>query len=81
MAMRFMEPEAVLNLMRLAESRTPPPPEITQLKEEIEGRTRVAEFKTSVTGQVDMEEVGAIVQLKLRLDGLYGLWAEGKLGH
>ena len=79
MAMRFLEPEEALNLMKLVESGTPPPPEITQLREEIEGRTRAVELHSSITGQVDMGEVNAIVQLKLRLDGLYGLWAEGKL--
>jgi hypothetical protein len=80
MAMRFMEPEAVLNMLRLAESKTPPPPEITQLKEEIAGRTRAAEVKMSISGQMDESEIKAIVQLKLRLDGLYAAWAEGKLG-
>lgn len=79
MAMRFLSPDAVFNLMRLAEGRVPPPPQILELKEEIEGRTRAAELRLSITGEADEEEIVAIVQLKLRLDSLYGLWAEGRL--
>lgn len=79
MAMRFMEPSAVLNLLRLSQEKVPPPLEIIALKAEIESRTRAAELRSSITGKIDMNEVNEIVQMKLGLDGLYGLWAEGKL--
>lgn len=79
MAGRFLEPTEVLNMMRLLESKTPSPSEITELKEEIESRTRAAGLKYSITGNIDMQEIESITQLKLRLDHFYGLWAQGKL--
>ena len=77
--MRFMSPKGVDNMLRLIKDKVPPPPEITRLKEEIEHRTSVAEVKTSVTGEVDEDEVMQIVALKLRLDTLYDKWCEGEL--
>lgn len=79
MTMRFMSPKGVENMLRLVQDKVPPPPEIIQLKEEIERRTNAAEVKVSVTGKIDENEIREIVALKLRLDGLYGSWAEGEL--
>ncbi len=75
----FMSPKGVDNMLRLVRDKVPPPPEITQLKEEIERRTNAAEVKVSVTGQIDDNEIREIVALKLRLDRLYASWAEGEL--
>ena len=56
------------------------PKEITDLKKQIEGAKRVAALHFSVNGLVDEAEIKAIVDMKLRLDGLYGDWMEGKIG-
>jgi hypothetical protein len=79
MAMRILSPKGVENMLRFAREQTPPPTEITQLKEEIENRTNAAEVKASVTGEIDQDEIDYIVALKLRLDALYGMWCEGEL--
>lgn len=79
MSDRFLSPQAAMQLMNLAESKTQPPKVILDLKAEIEGKTRVAELRATVTGEVDENLVQEIVGMKLRLDGLYGDWAEGKL--
>ena len=79
MAMRFLSPQGVENMLRFAREQTPPPPEITQLKEEIKARTRAAELKAVSTGQVNEDEIHDIVLLKLQLDALYGKWCEGEL--
>lgn len=55
------------------------PKEIVDLKVEIEGETRALEVNAQVTGVVDEERVRKIVQMKLRLDGLYMDWVEGKI--
>lgn len=79
MPAEFMSPEAVAKLIELRQRNAMLPREIRELKKEIEGRTRAAEVRMSVTGKIDENEVAAIVQLKLRLDGLYAAWAEGKI--
>lgn len=79
MAMCIMSQQGVENMLRLVREKVPPPPEITQLKEEIENRTNAADVKVSVTGQIDENEIKEIVALKLKLDALYGMWAEGEL--
>ncbi len=79
MTMRFMSPKGVDNMLKLIKDKVPPPPEITELKEEIERRTNAAEVRTSITGEVDEDEVMQIVALKIRLDTLYGKWCEGEL--
>lgn len=79
MPAEFMSPEAAAKLIELRQRNAMPPQEIRELKKEIEGRTRAAEVRMSVTGQIDEDEVAAIVQLKRRLDGLYAAWAEGKI--
>lgn len=35
----------------------------------------------SITGKIDEEEIKKIVEMKLRLDGLYGDWVDGKIGN
>ncbi len=80
MGMRFMSPTGVANLIRLIDAGVVPPVEITQIKEEIAGRTRATELRSSITGEVDMDEVRVIVELKLQFDTLCALWGEGGLG-
>ena len=79
MAMRFLEKEAVLNLLKLAERNATPPPEITNLKRKIALATRAAEIEAEA-GRINYDAINEIVNMKLRLDSLYGLWAEGKIG-
>lgn len=78
MRFRFLSPKASLKLLELAKHPYRPS-EILKLKEEIEASTKAAEFKALVVGSVDPEEIARIVNMKLELDRLYGLWAEGKL--
>lgn len=83
MVFRIATPEGVLSseaTVRLMELAKQPyrPPEILKLKEEIEVSIRIAELKASA-GPVDPKEIARIVNMKLELDRLYGLWAEGKL--
>ena len=71
---------ATERLLQLAQSGATPPPEIIELKQQIEAETRVAEFHLTINGIIDMDEVDKIVKMKLQLDYLYGEWAEGRLG-
>ncbi len=74
----IMSREAALKLIELA--RNPyRPPQILELKKKIETETRVAELKASATGHIDEEVVQRIVEMKLELDNLSALWAEGNL--
>ncbi len=75
---KFLSPEAVERMFKLAESSYRPP-QIVKLKEEIEGEIRVANSNALVTGSIDLERVQKIVGMKLNLDHLFGLWAEGKI--
>jgi hypothetical protein len=61
-------------IMRMKESSFRPP-EIVNLKKEIEGAIRVAELHASITGKIDREEIKKIVIMRLKLDQLYGEWA------
>ena len=70
--------ELPINMMDLAEKPFRPP-QIMELKAEIEGRTRALELRETVTGEIDDVEIQNIVGLKLKLDELYGLWTIGKL--
>ncbi len=45
--MNFLDPQTALNMIELIGST--PPPEITRLKEEIEGRIRVLALRESIT--------------------------------
>ncbi len=55
------------------------PKEIVDLNAEIEGETRALEVNAQITGVVGREWAGSIAQMKLRLDGLYMDWAEGRI--
>jgi len=78
MAMRFLEPEAALNLMKLKQTNAPLPPQIVDLKNRIDAATKAAEMEADA-GRVNVAFLDSIVEMKLDLDSLYGLWAEGKL--
>ena len=78
MTTKFLSPEAVENLTKLAASSYRPP-EIIKLAEEIEGETRAAGVNFSVTKVIDPERVLKIVGMKRRLDSLLGAWAKGEI--
>ena len=78
MAVKFLSPEASTRMLKLAEG-TYRPKVIIELKEEIEGETRATELNASITGSIDLDRIQSIVEMKLRLDGLYVDWAEGRL--
>lgn len=77
--MRRLPPRLMSKASELA-SQPYRPPEIVQLKEEIEGEIRAAELHVSVTGSIDFERVRKIVAMKMKLDNLYISWVEGKIG-
>ena len=74
MLMRYLSPEKALALIK-GVNLPPIPPEITDLKKEIRASIRVGELRALVTGEIDQELVAKIVAMKLRLDELYGQWA------
>jgi len=78
MAQSFLSPEESLRFIELA-SKPFRPPQIVELMEEIESKTRIAELRFSVAGLIDELELLEIVEMKFELDRLYGLWAQGKL--
>jgi hypothetical protein len=52
----------------------PVPPEIERLKKQIDNDTRLLGIVSAQTGVIDHDAIQAIVQAKLRLDGLYAKW-------
>jgi len=76
MSFRILDPKAALKLLELARQRVKPPEEILELKRQIEEETRIAEFDLSSTRVINQQAVEKIVEMKLNLDTLYGLWAE-----
>ena len=78
MGLRILNPELSLKIFELAQ-KPYRPKEIIDLKEEIEAKTRLAELRASFSGVIDTVLVKEIVDMKLRLDGLYLDWAEGKI--
>ena len=76
--MKFLSPDAALNLLSMA-GKQQRPPQIVALQAEIAGDTRALELRSSMGGPIDQAKVGGIVRKKLELDGLLALWAEGKL--
>lgn len=78
MQMRVLSKEAALRLMELSQ-KPYRPAVIIKLNAQIEAETRIAELRKSITGTLDMEAVQKIVQMKLELDRLFALWAEGKI--
>lgn len=55
------------------------PLEIRNLEETIKSETRLAEQHLTIHGTVNMVHLNKIIQMKLRLDGLYEDWALGKI--
>ncbi len=68
--------EEVARAMELAKSSYRPK-EILELQQEIEGETRAAEIFAAVTGKADPAKIQQIVEMKLKLDGLYSKWLAG----
>ncbi|OGL67180.1 hypothetical protein A2856_03915 [Candidatus Uhrbacteria bacterium RIFCSPHIGHO2_01_FULL_63_20] len=54
----------------------PMPPEIIKLKEEIEQQTQLGEKMYVLTGGMHPALIQGVVDMKLRLDGLYAKWLE-----
>ncbi len=79
MPVRILSSEAV---SRILELRKKPyrPPEILKLKADIEIKTNVIQERAETTGLIHPEDIKEVARMKLELDCLYGLWAEGKLG-
>ena len=78
MPLHFLSTEATLKAFELAQGSYRPR-QILELKAQIENETRALEVRVSAGGTVESAETAKIVQMKLRLDNLYALWAEGKL--
>jgi uncharacterized Fe-S cluster-containing radical SAM superfamily protein len=77
--MRFLSPEAALKLMDLA-GQPYRPPEIVALIDEINGKTRVLELRASVGEPISEDDIREVVEIKLKLDRMYGFWAERESG-
>lgn len=75
--MRILNAAYVPRLFQLSQSSYRPKA-ILDLKTEIDGATRVAELRATVTGVVDHVEIERIIGMKLKLDSLYMDWTEGK---
>ena len=75
---RTMTWEEVQRMMELAESEYRPK-EIAELEARIEGETKAAKLRASVTGEIDKAKVQEIVSMKFKLDALYTAWVEGKI--
>jgi hypothetical protein len=75
---KFLSPKEALRAIELARSPYRPK-EILELKEQIDAEVRAGELRASVTGVIGEELVQKIVEMKLRLDGLYADWVQGKL--
>ena len=78
MSIRFLSPEAALRALELAKSSYRPK-QIVELQERIAGETRRLQLRLDRGRSVDDEDVRAVVNMKLDLDGLYADWAEGKI--
>jgi hypothetical protein len=78
MAMRVFTTEESMKIMELAKSPYRPE-EIVTLQKEIEAKTRVAELKASITGEVDGDLVYEIVSMKLQKDNLYAAWVDREM--
>ena len=74
----MLNPEEVKRALKLAESDYRPEP-IRILAKEIEDQARVAELLRGRNRHLDSVMVEAIVEKKLRLDGLYTAWAKGEI--
>lgn len=77
----FLPPQAAARLVEQS-GNLYRPKEIVDLKEEIDRRMRLAEFRELnglLTDEQLLAEAHEIVQLKLKLDDLYCLWGLGKI--
>lgn len=75
---QFLSGEEMLKAAELAKSPYRPK-EILNLKEEIEAKTRLAEFRATITGAIDQNLIDEIVAMKICLDGLYCDWVQGRI--
>ena len=79
---RFLSISETRTLMRVAKDyhagKIPLPPEIVALKRKIAAKTRNAELFIARTGAVDNGMVFEIVDMRMRLDSLYGAWVRGE---
>lgn len=55
------------------------PKEIRTLEAEIAEEKRVAEVRSSISGEIDQGAIERITAMKLRLDGLYADWIQGNI--
>lgn len=78
MAAECLSYQEVLRARELAKNSYRPK-EVLDLQKEIEGKTRVAELRFSVSGVMDKDLISEIVQMKLHLNGLYCKWIRGEL--
>ena len=78
MPIRVLTPEEVRRAMELAENSYRPP-QILEQQQRIEEEIGILEFRTETGQQVTEEDIQRVVAMKLELDGLYGLWVEGKI--
>lgn len=80
--MRVLSPEEVQRAMELVKKM--PPPEIQELREQIEEEKKLLQFKFAnpamYPGLNIEEEAQRIANMKLRLDTLYTDWIDGKIG-
>ncbi len=77
--MKRASTEAALRLLGMAESKTPPPRKITELRGRIEAATKAAGEVQMRTGRTDTMAVKLITDMVLERDRLYALWATGEL--
>ena len=78
MTTTFLNPEQVNRALKLAERDYRPEP-IRVLAKEIDDQVRVAESLRGTNRHLDSLMVEAVVEKKLKLDGLYTAWAKGEI--
>jgi len=76
--MRVLSSRAIQRMEELVQSPYHPK-QILELKEQIETSIRVVELKATTTGQLDLKEIQAIVEMKIKLDTLYCMWFEEEI--
>lgn len=75
---KFLSPEEVEKMMKLAEGSYRPKV-ILDLIEEIEAEKRALSVNYASTGMLDQERANNIVQMMLKKDALYGAWTRGEI--
>ena len=76
---RTLTLDAAQRLLDYRRRSVPVPPVITELKQKIKDETRLAEQHAERTGQIDLDHIDGIVDMRMKLDGLFADWAEGKI--